>query len=431
MTVSTYQQRIADMARRSPGLCFKSIHHYLDEYWLAEAFRRTRKDGAVGVDGQTWEDYAVNLTANLKDLRKRVLAGEYQAPPVRRAYIPKDEGAERRPIGIPTLEDKVLQRAVLMLLEPIYEQTFLECSYGFRRGRSVHKALDTFRQEMMGKKLGWIYEVDVKSYFDRLDHGKLRGFLDLRVRDGVVRRLIDKWLKAGVLEDGKVTYPETGTPQGGVISPLLANIFLHYVLDEWFTREVSPRMRGNAVLTRYADDFILGFQYERDARRVMEVLPKRLERYGLTVHPDKSRLVRYERPGGPGGPPETFDFLGFRHYWGRSRRGSWVVKRKTAPRRFTRSLRKLVDKLRKGRHKPPSEQHAMLSAQLRGCYGAWGITGNFRALQGLLHAVQRAWHKWWNRRGGQRLNWDTFQARVLENYPLPRPRIVHPAVAKP
>src|SRR5271166_2619814 len=300
MYVLPKQQRIAEMARRSPQMGFTSLAYLMDIDWLIAAFHRTRKDGAPGVDGQTWFDYEKDLEANLQSLLDRAKSGTYRAPPVRRVHIPKGGSAtETRPIGIPTLEDKVLPRAVAMLLEPIYEQDFYDCSYGFRPGRSAHQALESLWKQAMDSHGGWILEVDIRKFFDTLDHAHLRAFLQQRVRDGVLTRLIGKWLQAGVLEDGTVTYPEAGSPQGGVISPVLSNVFLHYVLDDWFEREVKPRLRGQTYLIRYADDFVMGFTHEEDARRVLAVLPQRFGKYGLTLHPDKTRLVPFQQPARP------------------------------------------------------------------------------------------------------------------------------------
>lgn len=347
--VCTKQQRIAELAKQAPQMGFTSLNHYLDLRWLAEAYDRTRKDGAPGVDGQTADDYALNLRANLESLLDRAKSGTYRAPPVRRVRIPKGGGSnETRPLGIPTLEDKVLQRAVVLALEPIYEQDFRPCSYGFRPGRSAHQALQALWQQVMGMGGCWLVEVDIRKFFDTLDHAHLRSLLGQRVRDGVLLRLIGKWLKAGVLEEGELTYPEAGTPQGGVISPLLANVYLHYVLDVWFENDVQPRLKGRAFLVRYADDFVMGFTCEEDARRVLDVLPKRFGKYGLAIHPDKTRLVPFGRPAsrpsaaGTGALPQpgSFDFLGFTHFWSRSRKGSWVVKRKTADSRFQRAVRR-------------------------------------------------------------------------------------------
>jgi group II intron reverse transcriptase/maturase len=434
MSVLTKQQRIAELARRSPQMGFTSLAYLMDIDWLREAFLRTRKDGAPGVDGQTWAEYANHLEANLQSLLDRAKSGTYRAPPVRRVHIPKaGSTTETRPIGIPTVEDKILQRAVVMLLEPIYEQDFDAGSYGFRPGRSAHDALEDLWKRTMDNAGGWILEVDIRKFFDTLDHAHLREFLKLRVRDGVLRRLIGKWLKAGVLEAGSISYPESGSPQGGVISPLLANVFLHYVLDAWFRLEVQPRLRGRAHLIRYADDFVILFRYEDDARRVLEVLPKRFGKFGLTLHPDKTRLVSFRRPpaigpdtkSGPEGRPGTFDLLGFTHYWGQTRKGGWAVKRKTASKRLSRAVRSIAEWCRQQRHRPIREQHAVLSQKVRGHYAYYGITGNARALAWYLCAVHRAWRRWLDRRNRRReMTWARFN-RLLERYPLPPPRIVH------
>ncbi len=434
MSVLTKQQRIAEMARRSPQMGFTTLAYLMDIDWLREAFQRTRKDGAPGVDGQTWAEYAKNLEANLQSLLDRAKSGTYRAPPVRRVHIPKAGSAtETRPIGIPTLEDKVLQRAVVMLLEPIYEQDFDAGSYGFRPGRSAHDALEDLWQRTMASGGGWILEVDIRKFFDTLDHAHLREFLQIRVRDGVLRRLIGKWLKAGVLEEGNVSYPEAGSPQGGVISPLAANVYLHYVLDVWFREEVRRRLRGRAHLIRYADDFVILFSHEDDARRVMEVLSKRFGKYGLTLHPDKTRLVPFRRPTrqSPGGKddqkdrPGTFDLLGFTHYWGRTRRGGWAVMRKTAAKRLSRAVRSIAEWCRAHRHWPIGEQHVKLSQKVRGHYAYYGITGNMRMLRGFLMAVHRAWRRWLDRRNSRcEMIWARFN-RLLQRYALPPPRIVH------
>ena len=278
--VSTRQQRIAELAKQSPQMGFTSLNHHLDLPWLREAYRRVRKDGAVGVDGQTAVDYEANLEENLLALLERAKSGDYFAPPVRRVWIPKGGSKETRPIGIPTFEDKVLQRAVVMVLEAIYEQDFYDCSYGYRPKRSAHQALDVVWQHTMDTGGGWILEVDIRRFFDTLDHAHLRKFLQHRVRDGVLLRLIGKWLNAGVLEEGILSYPEEGTQQGGVISPLLANVYLHYVLDDWFAREVQPCLDGRASLIRYADDAVIMFTDEQDAKRVLDVLPMRCGKYG-------------------------------------------------------------------------------------------------------------------------------------------------------
>ena len=425
---STKLAQIAELARRHPERVFSSVHHVIDVEFLREAYRRTRKDAAVGVDGRTAEDYGRDLEKNLETLLARFQRGSYYAPPVKRVHIPKGDG-RTRPIGIPTFEDKVLQRAVAMVLETIYEQDFHPGSFGFRPGRSAHDALQAVWEVTTRVGGGWVLEVDIRAFFDTLNHGKLRGFLDKRVSDGVLRRAIDKWLKAGVLETGVIKQPEEGTPQGGVISPILANVYLHEVLDLWFEREVKPRLHGDATLIRYADDFVIVFEWEADARRVMEVLPKRFGKYDLTLHPDKTRLVKFVRPrppGGKGGDNQgsgSFDFLGLTHHWGRSRKGTMVVRQKTARSRFTRSLTRIRTWCRQNLHRPIAEQRQLLAMKLRGHYGYYGLTGNSKALDRFANEVRKVWHKWLARRS-QRANsrWDHFQ-RILRRYPLPRPRL--------
>ena len=432
--VSTKRQRIAELARQSPEMGFTSLAYFIDIDWLLEAYRLTRKDGAVGVDGQSGEAYAANLTGNLQSLLDRAKSGTYQAPPVRRVHIPKAGSAtETRPLGIPTFEDKVLQRAVVMALEAIYEQDFKDGSYGFRPGRSAHQALEALWRESMGMGGGWIVEVDIRKFFDTIDHGHLREFLGRRVRDGVLLRLIGKWLNAGVLEDGRVTLPEKGSPQGGVVSPLLANVFLHYVLDEWFEREVQPRLTGRSYLIRYADDFVMGFSCEEDARKVMAVLPQRFEKYGLTLHPEKTRLVPFERPPDRPERPETpertpagsFDLLGFTHYWGRSRNGQWVVKRQTSKSRFARGQKTLAGWFRDHRHDALTDQHRTLSQKLRGHFAYYGITGNAHALNRFRRGAIGLWRRWLGRRhrGGE-VPWERMY-RLLERYALPPAIVVH------
>ena len=432
-SVSTKRQRIATLARQAPTMSFTTLAHHIDLEWLQEAYRLTRKDGAAGTDGQTAADYAVDLEANLQSLLDRAKSGRYKAPPVRRVRIPKGEGNETRPIGIPTFEDKVLQRAVAMVLESVYEQDFLDCSFGFRPGRSPHQALQSFREQMMAMRGGWVLEVDIRKFFDCLDHGHLREMLSRRIRDGVLKRLIGKWLKAGVLEAGRLHRPEAGSPQGGVISPILSNVYLHYVLDTWFEQEVLPRLKGRGFLVRFADDAVMGFACESDARRVLEVLPKRFARYGLTLHPTKTRLVKFTRPPYRDSPkgrvpslrPGTFDLLGFTHYWGRSLRGNWIVKRKTARDRLSRSLRTINQWCRKHRHRKLIDQHRALSRKVQGHYAYYGITGNYAALRCFWQGVQGNWKKWLSRRSQRAYSdWPRFR-RLMERYPLPKPVVVH------
>ena len=424
--VSTKQAWIAKLAKQMPGTAIRSLSHNMDLGWMREAYRRTRKDGAVGVDGQTAKAYAEHLDDNLRSLLERAKSGSYRAPPVRRVHIPKgDGGSETRPIGVPTFEDKVLQRAVAMLLEPIYEEDFYDFSYGFRRGRSAHDALDALDKGIWSMGGGRVIDMDVQRFFDTMDHGELQVLLRKRVVDGVVTRLIGKWLHAGVLEEGRFHRPSAGSPQGGVISPLLANVYLHHVLDQWWSETVLPRMRGRAFLIRYADDAVLVFSDKRDAERVHSVLPKRFARFGLTVHPEKTRLVSFCRPRRDGGGPRpgSFDFLGFTHYWARSRKGHWVPKRKTASKRFSRSLRAVNQEMRRVRHASIQEQSRVLGQKLRGFYGYYGIRGNSRSLSAFLHEARSRWKKWLSRRSHKAwVTWEAFD-RMVRQYPLPRPRM--------
>jgi len=420
-------------------MAFTSLNHHLDLDWLRTAFYQTRRDGAPGIDGQTVLDYEADLDTNLASLLERAKSGTYRAPPVRRVYIPKGSGSsELRPIGIPTLEDKILQRAVVMALGPIYEQDFYACSYGFRPGRSAHQALAELWRQAMDIDGGWILEVDIRKFFDTLDKSQLREMLKRRVRDGVLLRLIGKWLAAGVWEKGAITHPEAGTPQGGVISPLLANIYLHYVLDEWWYKEVMPRLKGRAFLIRFADDCVIGFEDEADARRVMEVLPKRFGKYGLTIHPDKTRLVPFARPqqrtkAGPPGTqqrPGTFDLLGFTHYWGKSRKGNEVIKRRTAASRFRRFAKAIAEWCKRNRHRPIPEQHQTLKQKLQGHDAYYGLTGNWDLLNRARYVVSRIWMKWLSRRSWKsRLNWEQMRD-LLRRFPLPAARVVHSIVRR-
>jgi RNA-directed DNA polymerase len=426
--LSTKQQWIAELARRKAGQPLFLLHHLIDEEWMGEAYALTRADGATGIDGVTGDDYEVDLEGKLANLLERIKSGRYRAPPVRRTYIPKADGT-KRPLGIPTFEDKVAQRAIVMVLEAIYEQDFRSCSYGFRPRRSAHDALRALYSAITRHGQHWVLDVDIRKYFDTIPHHHLRAFLDQRVTDGVVRRMIDKWLNAGVLENGLLQLAKEGTPQGGVISPMLSNIFLHHVLDEWFEDEVRPRLAGPCTLVRYADDFVMTFKYQRDAERVLEVLGKRLERFGLQLHPDKTRFLdfRPDRREGvhPGcdGPP--FDFLGFTHTWAKSQWGKNVVRQTTAKSRLARALCAVKDWCRANRHQPLAYQHSRLSSKLHGHYDYYGITGNIRHVERYFQQVTRTWRTWLGKRTrAAPISWESFNA-LLRTYPLPRPRIIH------
>lgn len=423
--ILTKQRRIAKISREARDMIWTTLAHNMDLEWMEEAYRRTRKGVAAGIDGMTSREYAgengERLKANLQDLLKRARDGRYWAPPVRRVYIPKGEGKELRPLGIPTFEDKVLQRGVVMILEPVYEQDFLDCSYGFRPKRSAHDAVKRLHQGIMKMGGGWVIELDIRKYFDTVEHGKLREIVRERIRDGEILRFTAKWLKAGVLEEGRKRYSETGTPQGGVISPLLANIYLHKVLDKWFEEEVEPRMRGQAFLVRYADDAVMCFANERDARRVMEALPKRFEKYGLKLHPDKTRLFEFKPPSF--GKRETFDFLGWTHYWGQTRRGEWMMKHKTMRKRMVRALKRMNQWMKRVRHQEIGKQQEALEEKLKGHYHYYGVSGNSRALASYLYEVRRLWKKWLGRRSQRaKKSWEWFE-RLEKRYPLPPPRI--------
>ncbi len=436
MDVSTIQGQIAAMAQRYPDRGLTSLNKYLDEDWLRAAFKGLRKDGATGVDGVSAREYEEGLEERLRDLVNRAKSGSYRAPAARRTYIEKPGKREKRPLGIPTTEDKLLQKAVVMLLEPIYENEFYDFSYGFRPGRSCHQALDAIWHSVMKERAGWILEADIRHFFDALPHTHLREIVRQRVRDGVLTRLIDKWLKAGVLEAGEWTRTEEGTPQGGVISPLLSNVFLHEVLDKWFAEQIKPRLKGRCFMIRYADDFIMGFEHKEDAERVMEVLWKRFARFGLELHPEKTRIVPFRRPGNDEdkkdkGGSQSFDFLAFTHYWDKSLKGNWVVKRKTAKDRLCRSLKVINQWCREHRHLKVKDQQTALRQKMLGHYAYFGITGNGRSLGLYMEGVHHYWHKWLRRRHRRNhcLDWEWYHRTIAANYPLPRPRIVHSVYA--
>jgi group II intron reverse transcriptase/maturase len=427
--VYTRRRRIAELAGIKPRYRLTTLNQHLDVEWLREAFRQTRKNGACGVDGMSAEAYAQDLDARLSDLLTRAKTGSYRAPLLKRAYVPKDDGG-RRPLGIPCFENKVLERAVLMLLEPVYEQDFLDCSHGFRPGRSPHTALQALWKGVMDLGGCWLIDADIRKFYDTLSHAKLREIIDRRVGDGVLRRLISKWLHAGVLEAGVVTYPDEGAPQGGVISPLLSNIYLHEVLDTWFEETIKPLLKGRAFLVRYADDFVMGFEHEEDARRVYAVLAKRFAKYELTIHPEKTRLIPFFPPNAGKGEPDTFDFVGFTHYWGVSRKGRPLVQRKTMSKRFTRAVTRVREYCRQTARLPMRTQWQGLCAKLRGHYGYYGITGNLRALRRFWLEVKRIWKDRLQRRTGRgHLSWAAFEVK-LARWPLPLPRVMRSVYAQ-
>jgi RNA-directed DNA polymerase len=430
--VCTKQRRIAEIARQRPQERLSALNHYLDVEWLMEAYRRVRKDSAPGVDGQTVSQYGQDLESNLDSLLHRAKRGTYIAPPVKRIHIPKDE-RETRPIGMPTTEDKVLGRAVVMLLEPIYEEAFYDFSYGFRPSRSAHQALGTFWQQASSLKVRWVLEVDIRKYFDSVNRQRLLELVGARIGDGVVMRLLSKWLHAGVMEAGQLHYDPAGTPQGSVLSPLLSNIYLHEVFDRWFAEVVRERMKGKVMAVRYADDLVIGFTHRRDAERVYRVIFQRFEKYGLKLHPEKTRLVPFARPETIGldgtGPdePGTFDFLGFTHYWGKSRKGYWVIKRQTAAKRLRRTLRAIGDWCRTNRHRGMFDQFRELVRKLEGHYAYYGITGNGPSLDQVRTEAIKLWHKWLRRRSreSKAMTWERMQRLLKETFVFPYIRVVH------
>jgi RNA-directed DNA polymerase len=424
-TMSPGLLKVVERAQREPEGRFHALAQLIDMPALERAYRRQRADAAVGMDGVTKEQYGQALEVNLQDLHARLKAQRYRHQPIRRVHIPKAQG-KTRPIGISAFEDKVVQDAVREVLEAIYEQDFLGCSYGFRPGRSAHDAVRTLEQMVHQGEVRWIFEADIVSFFDSLDRTELKKMLEVRVADGSLLRLIGKCLHVGVLDGEAVLEPELGTVQGSVLSPLLGNVYLHYVLDRWFETEVKPRLRGKATLIRYCDDFIIGFEREDDAWRVRAVLEKRLGRFGLTLHPDKTRLLPFWRPSTTqqsGQGPASFDFLGFTFYWRRTRTGHWRMGCKTRRASLRRAKQAIYDWCRRHRHQPVKAQHAALGRRLRGHFNYFGVNGNFPSLLRLVEATKRAWYKWLCRRSQRkRLTWERF-TDLLRQMPLPRPRI--------
>jgi group II intron reverse transcriptase/maturase len=392
---------------------------------LERSFRSQRKNAAVGVDGVTKEQYGEALEANLCDLHERLKTKRYRHQPLKRVYIPKGAG-ERRPIGISTFEDKIVQDALREVMGAVYEQDFLKCSYGYRPNHSAHDAVRALVEAVHQGKVSWVVEADIVSFFDSVVRNTLMELLQIRIADGSLLRLIGKCLHVGVLEGEEYHEPEQGTTQGSVLSPLLGNVYLHYALDVWFEREVKPQLQGAATLIRYADDFIIGFERGEDAQQMMAQLRQRLGEYGLRLHPQKTRVLEFRRPAADqhGKGPGTFDFLGFTFYWGRSRYGKWMVRCKTRHVRLRRAIQTVSEWCRRHRHRTIKEQHAALSRRLVGHFNYFGVNGNARSLACLVEQTKRQWFKWLRRRGQRhRLNWERYR-QLLKRYPLPKPRIM-------
>jgi len=420
--------KVAERARREPEGRFHSLAHLIDVPALERAYGRMRKDAAIGVDGVTKDQYGQDLERNLRDLHARLVSKRYRHQPIRRVHIPKDKG-KSRPIGVSAFEDKLVQDALREVLEAIYEQDFLACSYGFRPGRSAHDALRALDRAVHRGEVSWILEADIASFFDSVDRKTLIKMLQARVADGSLLRLVGKCLHVGVLDGAEYTEPDLGTAQGSVLSPLLGNVYLHYALDLWFEREVKPHLRGKAILVRYCDDFVIGFERQDDAERVRDVLGKRLGRFGLTLHPDKTRLLPFWRPPvgqQKGKGPATFDFLGFTLHMARARTGRWMMWCKTRSARLRRSIQAVADWCRRYRHLPVKVQHAALVRRIRGHFNYFGVSGNFRSLLLFVEEARQAWLKWLRRRSHRTRLWGDRVKLLFERYSLPRPRITVP-----
>jgi group II intron reverse transcriptase/maturase len=428
----THLDRVGKRATKEKGTRFDNLLSYIKAPLLKEAYERLREDAAPGVDGETWSSYGERLDARLLDLQDRIQRGSYHPQPVRRVYIPKGDG-RTRPLGIPALEDKLVQLAARMLLEPIYERSeFLGFSYGYRPGRSAHGALDALSVAIVSRKTNWVLDADIRAFFDTIEHGWMQKFVEHRIADRRMVRLLMKWLHAGVMEDGQLHDVEEGTPQGGIISPLLANIYLHYVLDLWAHRWRKRHARGEMYIVRYADDVVMAFQYEQDARAMQEALAERLAQFGLELHSEKTRVLRFGRYASEHcgkeehKRPETFDFLGFTHISAKRGDGRFALVRRTSRKKRAAKLQDLRRKMRRKAHDPAREQHRWLSAVLRGHYSYYGVPGNARALGSFRHQVREAWHRGLQRRS-QRARWTNDQrTRFDERFPLPPPRIMHP-----
>ena len=427
--MSTQIDRLTELAKEDAKRQFYSIAHMITFGALYAAFRGLRKKASAGVDGVTYQEYERDVAGNLRTLHERLKNGKYQAQPLRRVYIPKENG-KQRPISIPALEDKIVQKAMVEILNAIYEQDFLHCSYGFRPGRGQHQALDEMGRVICTRPTGWILEIDVTAYFDSIVREQLMEMIEKRVRDGSVLRLIRKWIQVGVIEEGRLLLSETGTGQGQTISPLLANIYLHFVLDEWFENEVKPRLRGAAHEIRFADDAVLCFQYKEDAERVMEVLPKRFAKHGLTIHPEKTRLLEFgryaeENAKRQGKKAATFDFLGFTYVCARSRKGKFTVHVRTMKKRFRRGLKAIAEWCQENRHLPVEKQQKTLNAKLRGHYQYYGRPTNYRSIWQFCREVLHIWRKWLSRRTrGNGMTWEKYAA-ILRKHPLLQPHIRH------
>ena len=421
---------ISRRAHEDSTFQFTSLAHLLNAEFLRGCYRSLGKDKASGIDGKSWHDYGENLDENLVNLVERLKAKKYKPLPAKRVYIPKND-KETRPLGLPAIEDKIVQKGIARILEAIYEADFMDFSYGFRPKRSCHQALKSLNDTVMSKPVSYTIEADIKGFFDHVSHDWMMKFLQVRIRDSSLLLLIRRFLKAGYIESGKLIRTEQGTPQGGNLSPMLANIFLHYVLDLWFVKRVQRRVRGKCYLVRYADDFVCMVQYRQIAREIETMLRERFAKFGLSLHPEKTRTIsfgRYERQNArrQGRKANTFDFLGFTHFCGHSRKGKFLLGRKTSLKKFRKACKAMNDWLRRIRSVMSIEEiWPILAAKLRGHYNYYGVSGNSRMIVRFGYVTIRAVMKWLNRRSQRRsFTWEKFSA-YLVHYSLPRPRIVH------
>jgi RNA-directed DNA polymerase len=426
----TSLQRIRERAKQKPEEKWTNLLSHMRPSLLKEAYQRLRQDGAVGVDKVSWAEYGERLDERLHDLVSRIHRGSYHPQPVRRVHIPKGDG-KTRPLGIPTLEDKIVQQAAQMILEPIYEAEFVGFSYGFRPGRSQHDALDALA-EAIRRRVNWVLDADIEAFFDTIDHRHLQAFLEHRIGDTRMVRLLMKWAKAGVMEDGKLHETEAGTPQGGIISPLLANLYLHYVLDLWVLSWRKKHASGEMYVVRYADDFVMGFQKEQDAMAMRRAVAQRLDDFGLKLHPQKTRVIEFGRFARESrarrglAKPETFDFLGFTHIAGLSRGGKFQLKRRTSRKKRRAKLVRLTEECERRRHRHVPEQYRWINSVLDGHYRYYGVPSNIRALAQFQQAVRRIWHRALQRRS-QRARWSEAEYKAFDaRFPLSHPRILHP-----
>jgi len=423
----TKLNRLSETARKNPQYQFANIAHMVDIEMLTWAFQELRKDASAGVDGVTAKDYERNLKSNLEDLYKRLKEGRYRAQPLRRTYIEKEDG-KQRPLSIPALEDKICQKAVTELLSRIFENDFLPVSFGYRPGRGPHDALDAISRDITLGNVNYVLDADISDYFGSIVRDQLKDMLKKRVTDKHLLALIGKWLNVGVIDDGQLLMSENGTYQGSVISPVLANVYLHEVLDLWVENDVKPHLRGEIKLYRFADDFVATFEYQEDAKKFLQVLPKRFAKFGLSLHPEKTRLIEFGRVAWikgkrSGNKPDTFNFLGLTHYCGTTLKGKFTVKVKTMSKRLKRGIKRVMDRCREIRHWSLDEQHRQLRMILHGHYAYYGRRTNIRSLQKFYRRVLTIWKKWLGRRGSGPVNWEKL-SKILERFPLPKPRIV-------